>query len=104
MQSIYKTLLFKYKDNLFLGILNDSGNIEKFSKVNYIDKFPELGENSFYIVMVDQKGQKFTMTTLDECLPNIESDEPLIIGELDNESLFNTANDILIEYKKTTYH
>lgn len=99
MRNIFKSLLFKYKNSLFLGNLNPDGKIIKFSNVSYTEKFSELGEKTFYVVMVVQDENKFSLTTLDECLMDVE--EPKPIGELSNEELFETANDVLDQYNKS---
>lgn len=104
---IFKSVVFKHQNILYLGLMDESQKISKFKVISEHGSYATLEENQFSVVFVendDKQNIKLmelqTITFKDEEDPN----KKVIIGTLDNEILFNVANEILNTHKKVTIH
>jgi hypothetical protein len=104
---IFKSIVFKHQNILYLGLKDESDKITKFKVIDEHGTYAMLKEDQFSIVFVEKDdkhniklSELQTITFKDEENPNKE----VIIGTLDNEILFNVANDILDMHKKVTIH
>ena len=105
MNTVFKSLLFKYKNELYLGFTNENKQLNKFKNILYSDKFDELKENQFCVVLVELINNQISLYALDTVsLMEDDMSQEIIIGEMDNETLFESGNDLLLEHGKVTIH
>lgn len=110
MGNVFTSLVFKYKDELYLGFLNDENEIINFKNINHKtpEQYADLRSNEFLIVLVEQQVSTHVDFYDIEKVPIIvenETDPPLVIGAMGTAPLFELANQVLKDNRgKRTLH
>ena len=107
MTDVFKSILFKYKNNLYLGLLNNSNIINEFKPIKYTDDtFKDLTDSELLIALIEKNESLLKIHSIETVpLYNDDKDQSrIVVGDMDQDDLFSTANSVLEDSKKKKLH